>query len=212
MTAQINSIKQAREKGSSNPTKGTIFNEVLDSNLPPSEKTTTRLSDEAAGIVGGGIETTKWSATVMCFHVINNPLILSRLRDELKKAFPAGFEVHQLWQLENLPYLMACVEEGMPLSKPIICMLIIPYQGLRLSYGSVTRSPRIHRNKPLVYKNYSIPPGTPVSTDAWHAHHNERVFPDSFSFVPERWLNNSKGPEGEKKLSRYVPSLDLTTV
>ncbi|EPE24159.1 Cytochrome P450 [Glarea lozoyensis ATCC 20868] len=187
MTAQINAIKQARDKGENNPAKGTIFNEVLDSNLPASEKTTTRLSDEAAGIVGGGIETTKWSATVMCFHIINNPPIHSRLRDELKNAFPDGFEVHELAQLENLPYLMACVKEG-----------------LRLSYGSMTRSPRIHRNKALLYRSYTIPPGTLVSTDAWHAHHNERVFPDSFEYIPERWLGNPKGLDGEKKLSTYA--------
>lgn len=35
-------------------------------------------------------------------------------------------------------------------------------------------------------------------------HHNETVFPDSYTYRPERWLNNPKGPDGVKKLSRYM--------
>jgi cytochrome P450 len=112
MTAQINDIKQARDQSSNNRAKGTIFNEILDSDIPSSEKTTTRLAEEAAGIVGGGIDTTKWAAAVTCFHIINNPLVLERLREELKIAFPNGYDATELSQLENLPYLMACVEEG----------------------------------------------------------------------------------------------------
>jgi cytochrome P450 len=113
MTAQINDIKKARDQGSGNRAKGTVFSEVLDSDIPSIEKTTARLSDEAAGIVGGGIETTKWAATVICFHVLNNPSVLERLRNDLKTAFPDGFKIQELGQLESLPYLMACVEEGM---------------------------------------------------------------------------------------------------
>jgi cytochrome P450 len=39
---------------------------------------------------------------------------------------------------------------------------------------------------------YSIPPGTPISMTVMHLHHDERVFPSSRAFRPERWLENPR--------------------
>ena len=39
--------------------------------------------------------------------------------------------------------------------------------------------------------------------DAWHMHTNESVFPDSFAYKPERWLDNPRGPDEKKYLTRY---------
>lgn len=75
---------------------------------------------------------------------------------------------------------------------------------LRLSYGTVQRSPRIYRDVELQYDDWTIPPGVAVGMDTYHMHHNEKVFPDSFAFKPDRWLGNPKGPDGTKALSRYM--------
>ena len=66
------------------------------------------------------------------------------------------------------------------------------------------RSPRIAHEQAFHYQEYNIPPGTPVSLDAYHMHHSESVFPDSHTYKPERWLGNPKGPDGVKQLSRYM--------
>lgn len=92
--------------------KGTLFLDILDSSLPASEKTTARLSDEAAGVVGAGIQTTKWALVVTFFHIIDNPQVLQRLRQELRSAFPDSRNTPSLSELESLPYLKACTEEG----------------------------------------------------------------------------------------------------
>ena len=42
-------------------------------------------------------------------------------------------------------------------------------------------------------------------------HHDERVYPDSFAFKPERWLNNPKGPDGRKNLQHYMTSFGKGT-
>ena len=42
-------------------------------------------------------------------------------------------------------------------------------------------------------------------------HHNERIYPKSFEFVPERWLGNPKGPDGNKNLNRYMTSFGKGT-
>ncbi len=75
---------------------------------------------------------------------------------------------------------------------------------LRMSYGIVQRSPRVSDTVGFTYKDYYIPAGFPVSMDNYHMHHNEEVFPDSFTFKPERWLNDPKGPDGVKQLNRYM--------
>lgn len=42
--------------------------------------------------------------------------------------------------------------------------------------------------------------------DIYSISHDEKIYPDSFTFKPERWLNNPKGPDGQKYLSRYMVS------
>jgi cytochrome P450 len=37
-----------------------------------------------------------------------------------------------------------------------------------------------------------------------HIHHNEDIFPDSYTFKPERWLE--KRPDGAPPLDRYLTS------
>lgn len=183
-----------RANGKDDRSQGTIFTEVLDSDLPPQEMAVDRLMDEASGVVGAAVETTRWALVVTFFHIINNPAVLKRLREELAQSIPATDETPPLSTLESIPYLMACIQEG-----------------IRLAYGSVARSPRIHRRKALVYGRWVIPPGTPVSSDSWGMHHDESVFPDSFSYKPERWLNDPKGPDRKKPLSRYLASFSKGT-
>ena len=56
-----------------------------------------------------------------------------------------------------------------------------------------------------------IPSHTLVSMDTWHMHHDERIYPNSFEFIPERWLGNPKGPDGRKYLKRYMTSFGKGT-
>ena len=92
----------------------------------------------------------------------------------------------ELINLEKLPYLTACIQEG-----------------IRLSYGVSARNPRVSPVAPMQYKEWSIPAGTPVSMTTVDVHHDERFFPDSRSFIPERWLDNPKTADGGS-LGRYL--------
>lgn len=58
----------------------------------------------------------------------------------------------------------------------------------RLSFGLTGRNPRIAPNETLHYRQYAIPPGTPVSMSSLCIHTDEKVFPDPWSFRPDRWL------------------------
>ncbi|KAL9074546.1 MAG: hypothetical protein Q9157_004341 [Trypethelium eluteriae] len=177
--------KARKADGSTKDTDQSIFSQLLDSNLPASELESHRLMEEGVAVIGAAIDTTKWSTVVIIFHILQNPIVLERVRQELDKAIPDPSSLPPLTTLEQLPYFMACIEEG-----------------IRLSYGGFVRSPRRHP-KPLQYQSWTIPARTPICTDAWTMHHDENIFPDSFSFRPERWLNDPKSPSG-KSLSRYI--------
>jgi cytochrome P450 len=169
-----------------NDLKRTIFQEILDSKLPPEDKTQQRLADEAQIVVGGGVETTAFALTIAAFHIIHNVAVYKRLHQELVSAFPNGADL-DLVKLEKLPYLKACITEA-----------------TRLSYGLSARNPRT-RLQPMRYKEWLIPAGTCVAMSIPEVSHDESIFPDSRSYVPERWLDDAKTGDG-MPLERFLVS------
>lgn len=161
-----------------------IMNEVYKSpDLPPQEKTERRLFEEIAILIGAGSETTGHSLSMITYFVTANPEILERLQDELRSNFSAEQiqNVLSYKQLEHLPYLNACISEG-----------------LRLANGVCGRLPRINRVKPTTYiasgnsETYLIPAGTPISMSLRDMHFNHTFFPSPNSFDPERFLGERK--------------------
>ncbi|KAE8355897.1 cytochrome P450 [Aspergillus coremiiformis] len=192
MADQVSEILAKKDtRKSSEPTN--VFNALLNSNLPPEELTLTRLQQEAITIIGAGFDTTRYALSVASFHIINTPGIYTRLREELQAAIPDLKNMPSLTDLEKLPYLTACIQE---------CV--------RLSYGASQRSFRISDHIALTYKNYVIPPGTVISMDNYSVSHDDEIFPDSYTFKPERWLGDPVAPDG-RKLTRYLVSFGRGT-
>jgi cytochrome P450 len=86
----------------------TIFHELINSNLPPIEKSLDRLWQEGQIVVGAGADTTANALTITTFHVLDNPEILKKLRKELLTAMPERHSRPRLVDLEHLPYLVSC--------------------------------------------------------------------------------------------------------
>ncbi|KAL3477617.1 cytochrome P450 [Aspergillus californicus] len=169
--------------------KPTVFSELIKGDLPEQEKADHRLQDEAQLVIGAGLTTTGWSLSVGTFYLLSNPQVLARLRRELDKAIPeynpehptAGLE----WaELEKLPYLTAVIKET-----------------IRLSYSTTSRNVRL-LSKPIQFQDWLIPARTPISMSIPFLNHDEEIFPDSKSFVPERWLDSPKTKNGSP-LERY---------
>ncbi|OCL07147.1 putative P450 monooxygenase [Glonium stellatum] len=160
--------------------------------LPPNEITVTRLTDEGLTLIGAGTVTTAWTLSVTVYHLLSNPAKLCRLRCELaaltKSLNPPNVTRTQkaTWRaLEQLPYLTAVISEG-----------------LRLSYGISHRLARISPDTPLYYHHHKIDPGVPVSMTQMLIHKNGSIFPEPYSFSPERWLSDS--PEDLARMKHFL--------
>ncbi|KAG8169190.1 hypothetical protein KVR01_001939 [Diaporthe batatas] len=163
----------------------TLYTHIQDSNgLPESERSPSRLSAESMALLNAGTETTAWALSVITFYLLSQPEILHRLTRELNQTNPE----QKTWQvLEKLPYLSGVVMEG-----------------LRLSYGVSGRTPRIATQEELVFKGKAIPKGWAIGMSSAVMHHNEDIFPDSGSFLPDRWIDS----RGNKRcdLEKYILS------
>lgn len=80
-------------------------------------------------------------------------------------------------------------------------------EGLRLTYGVSCRLARSDPDNPIIFtakdsgKTYTIPPNTPVGMTSVQLHHDESLFPDSWTFNPDRWLDGKN-----KAIDKYMVS------
>ncbi len=165
--------EESSRKGMSEEGRRTVFHELRDSNLPPEEKSMDRLLEEAHVLLGAGTETTARTICVTAFYLVDNPSVLSKLREELWNVMPTPDANVGLTRLESLPYLSAVINEG-----------------LRTAHPVSTRMPRVATHEDLVYKQWTIPRGTPVCQSGYLHHTNPSIFPDPLDFRPERWIQD----------------------
>lgn len=157
----------------------TVFHSLRDDDgLPLSEKSLPRLVMEAQSLVGAGTLTSTHMLSMTTYHVLMNPPILSKLMAQLEQALPDASTPCSLQKLEQIPYLSAVINEG-----------------LRISYGSIHRLQRVHPDNALTFRNWTIPPGTPVGMSSLHMHNDPAIFPEPRRFDPSRWM----GPEKEMR-------------
>lgn len=167
----------------------TMFQELLEADIPASEKNTQRLREEGQNVVAAGMLTTAHYLAYVTYCILANPEVTRKLKAELGEKMPSPDTVLSVAQLEQLPYLSAVWKEGH-----------------RRAYGVLSRLPRIDPDKPIVYGNYSIPPGTPVSMTCKMMHDDPRIFPEPEVFKPERWLE----PGAERK-DKYLVNFSKGT-
>ncbi|KAI8712413.1 hypothetical protein NCS52_01339400 [Fusarium sp. LHS14.1] len=174
LTAEIDKIKQADKL----PEGKTIFHEILRSDIPSSEKETTRLADEAMVLVIAGSETTASTLAAITYHLLADPSLMARLRVELERAMPDVNEIPDPSTLNGLPFLNALIQEA-----------------IRLYPGASHRQDRVAPDEDLVYQRpdgqtFVIPAGTGVGMTAPLVNRNPDLYPNPLEFRPDRYLEN----------------------
>ena len=150
----------------------TIFHTVLDSALPPSEKTVARITDEAFVMVVAGGETTAKTLTNAVYHLLANPLWLKTVLAELDQIMPDPSKLASFTELEHLPNLTAAIKETLRISSPV-----------------TNRVQVLDPENEMMYDNWAIPKGTPVSMSVPGIHLDPDVYPEPHIFNPGRFLD-----------------------
>ncbi|KAL5385758.1 hypothetical protein DPSP01_004541 [Paraphaeosphaeria sporulosa] len=155
------------------PQKFSFFHTLIRSDLPAFEKHASRLSAEAVGVFGGGTINPTSALAFMTFHILNDAQIHRRLQESLTEIMNEFPQKSPTWiELEQVPYLAACVKEGLRMS----CQF--------------RRSARVAPHTELHYKEWVIPKNTAVAMAIYNMHYDSDVFPDPFAFKPGRWLGD----------------------
>jgi cytochrome P450 len=146
---KIEEVREATRRKTEDKMAPTIFHGLLtNDSLPESEKVTSRLVDEARIILAAGTDTTANTLAAITYHLLANPGILKRLKDELVIAIPNHDAMPESSQIEGLPYLTTVIQEG-----------------IQLHPGVSFRQDRIAPDEDLLYedmksgKKYIIPRG-----------------------------------------------------
>ena len=120
-----------------------------------------------------GSDTTATSMRATLLSIISNPPVYARLQREIDDAIARGAISSPILQDEavQLPYLQACIKEGLRRFPPITQLRerMAPPEG-------------------DTYKGRHIPPGTFIGLNAWGLQLSPVFGDDPEVFRPERWL------------------------
>ena len=173
--------KEDREQTAGRPSMIEAF---LDSTLPEAEKAPERVKGEMLSAIQAGTVTSSHALKMATYHILANTSVHERFMTILEREIPDPADPPILRDLEQMDYLMA-----------------ILYETLRLFHGVSQRLQRIFPDRCLQYKEWTIPPGTPMSMTSVHIHDNPTIFPKPYEFNPDRWLPlNTNGMRLQKYL------------
>ncbi|KAI9791752.1 MAG: hypothetical protein M1816_003562 [Peltula sp. TS41687] len=184
---QAKEVLDDKEFNSKKREYAAVLHELRDSDDPEmfDEKSRLkRMTDEAQTIVSAGMETTGNTLSTITYHLLQNPDMVRRLKEELDSVGQDRTEIVPYQVLRELPYLTALISEG-----------------LRITCNVSARSPRVNPNSPMQYRDWTIPAGTAVSMSIIDIHMNENIFTEPKVFRPDRWLGDETT---KRQLERYL--------
>lgn len=94
-----------RVKGNQLPR--TIFHAIDQSLLPPDEKNLERLAQEGFVLISAGSDTTARAFKYAMYHLLANPTLLERLRQELQTVMPDVTSKPHMKVLNGLPFFVS---------------------------------------------------------------------------------------------------------
>ncbi|EAA12388.2 AGAP008022-PA [Anopheles gambiae str. PEST] len=136
----------------------------------------------AFDMIMAGIDTTSSSTFGILYCLAKNPAKQALLRKELRSILPHHDSPLTPENMRNLPYLRACIKEGLRL-----------YQPTPANVRNVGHN--------IVLQGYRIPKGTEVVMGTLALQRDATYFPQPDAFLPERWLPEGQGmgiPSGKE--------------
>lgn len=124
-----------------------------------------------------GSDTTSTAMAATLFYLTRNPAAMKKVTEEIRGKFNDVEEIVQGPALSSCTYLKACIDEAMRMSP---------------SVGGIP--PREVMAGGATIDGEVLPEGTVVGTAHYNIHHNEAYYPQSFTYIPERWVAGDMNP------------------
>ncbi|KAI3821099.1 hypothetical protein L1987_08656 [Smallanthus sonchifolius] len=124
-------------------------------------------------IYAAGSDTTPVTITWALSLLVNNPLVLKNVQEELEIHVGRDRNVEES-DIKNLVYLQAIIKETMRLYPA--APLSVPHES----------------TEDCIVGGYTVPKGTRLWVNIWKIHHDPQIWTDPFEFQPERFLTSHK--------------------
>lgn len=174
-------VEKTREEvaaaASSEPDRRDMMTTIIHATDPDTgEKlSTAEIGAEAYTLITAGGDTTSVGISATFFYLSRNPAAYERLVSEIRTRFRSVDDIRIGSTLSSCHYLRGCIDEAMRLAPPVSVPL---YR--EAGQGGAT------------VRGVFVPEGCVAATHAYAIHHNEKYFPDAYSYRPERWLLEEK--------------------
>lgn len=142
--------------------------------------TDNQLSENATMLFMAGSETSATALAGVTYYMLRFPETMKRAVEEVRSAFENEDDITFVTASAKLPYMLACLEEGLRVypATPSVLVRTVP--------------------ETATVSGYLVPAGTHVGVHQLATNHAPQNFHDVESFRPERWL-----PEAQKADSPY---------
>lgn len=122
-------------------------------------------------MIMAGIDTTSSGSMSILYCLAMNPDKQAKLREELRTILPHKDSRLTADNMRNMPYLRACIKEGLRMFPP--------------TAGNFRASGR-----DIVLQGYRVPKGVDVAMGNMTLMRDDHVYTRAKDFLPERWLSN----------------------
>ncbi|KAI8635575.1 cytochrome P450 [Xylariaceae sp. FL1651] len=170
--ANVEKLAKTRLTARKQPDRGDFMDFFLRSRGQADQLSDEEIIINADLIMLAGSETTATLLSGLTYWLLKTPRALQRVTQEVREAFDSDEEITFSETRSRLPYLLACLEEGLRLFPPVP--------------SALSRS--VPGESPMNVCGFMIPPKTIVGIHHLSAYTSELNFHKAREFLPERWL------------------------
>ena len=158
------------------------------------------LESETLTQITAGSDSTASALRLTLHFICTTPPILQRLLAEFTTAMEAGKisrPVIKDSEARQLPYLQACIKEGLRVYPPVTGLMakLAPDDGITVEVDGVEKY---------------IPGGTQIGWNSWGMTRHANIFgPDVEIYRPERWLPKDGSDEERQRITRMTETVGL---
>jgi cytochrome P450 len=142
---------------------------IKDQNGPPHSYEWGEIIAEINSMMNSGHDTTAISLRNVLFSLLKNPTCMAKLYEEFEEVLDENEMVASYGKIKHLPYLRACIDEGLRMIPPVI-------------FGLPRRAPL--EGAPILAD--FVAGDTSISMSAYAVHHQESIFKDQSSRITTR--------------------------